>query len=196
MPDNRNMYESNETADLIYASKVEGTAVYDLVGDHVGSIDDIVLTKRSGEVAYAVVSFGGFLGIGEKYHPLPWAVLDYDVGLGGYRVATAGETFRAAPSFSRNELIHSGWRQQTDDYYASAESRQWVADRRWRPAGGESATTTRAAGSDGKGKIGKIGATQAEVNPGSGVRMAEGLRGDDGSSATPGTRDPLRRDPL
>ena len=63
--------ESNETANLIAADKVEGTAVYNAKGDKLGTVHDVMLDKRGGNVAYAVMSFGGFLGMGEKTHPLP-----------------------------------------------------------------------------------------------------------------------------
>lgn len=114
--------ERDETYALISASKVKGTTVYDMNGDRIGSVDEIMLTKRGkGEVAYAVMSFGGFLGIGEKYHPLPWNVLDYDTGLGGYRVGALGETFREAPSFTRATFEDSvDWPRATDDWYDDA----------------------------------------------------------------------------
>lgn len=106
--------------DLINASRVKGTKVYDTSGESIGTVDEIVLTKRGGEVAYAVMSFGGFLGIGEKYHPLPWDALDYDVNLGGYVVGGVGESFREAPSYSRDEFDHGGWTQSTDEWYDEA----------------------------------------------------------------------------
>ena len=57
---------------LIAAEKVEGTDVYNMQGEKLGAVDDIMLDKVGGKAIYAIVSFGGFLGIGEKYHPLPW----------------------------------------------------------------------------------------------------------------------------
>ncbi len=107
----------SHASDVISASKVKGTAVYDSSETKIGTIDDVMLTKSTGKVAYAVMSFGGFLGIGEKYHPLPWDSLDYDTALGGYRVGMAGETFRAAPSYSRDELDGYEWHSATDSYY-------------------------------------------------------------------------------
>ena len=68
----------DENAAVISASKVTGTNVYNTDGDHLGEIYDVMLDKRSGNIAYAVMSFGGFLGIGERYHALPWATLKYD----------------------------------------------------------------------------------------------------------------------
>ena len=64
-----------ETAGLIGSDKVEGTAVYDAKSEKMGSIERVMIDKRSGQVAYAVLSFGGFLGLGSDYYPLPWDAL-------------------------------------------------------------------------------------------------------------------------
>ena len=63
---------SEETGALISVNKVEGTTVKNPAGEKLGSIEEIMIDKRSGKVAYAVMSFGGFLGIGDRHHPLPW----------------------------------------------------------------------------------------------------------------------------
>ena len=76
--------EARETAGLIGSDKVEGTAVYDAKGENIGSIKRVMLDKRSGQVAFAVLQFGGFLGIGSEYYPIPWDALKYDTSLGGY----------------------------------------------------------------------------------------------------------------
>ena len=76
---------ARETTALIGSDKVEGTDVYNARGDHMGSIEHVMIDKRSGQVAYAVLSFGGFLGMGSDYYPVPWAALTYDTTLGGYR---------------------------------------------------------------------------------------------------------------
>ena len=70
--------ETDETDRLIASNKVEGTAVYNRQGERLGSIYNFMVDKRSGQVEYAVLSFGGFLGIGEDYYPLPWKALTYD----------------------------------------------------------------------------------------------------------------------
>ena len=77
--------DARETTALIGSDKVEGTDVYNARGEHMGSIERVMIDKRSGQVAYAVLSFGGFLGIGSDYYPVPWAALTYDTTLGGYR---------------------------------------------------------------------------------------------------------------
>ena len=89
----------NETAGLIAASKVEGTYVYNRQGDHLGHIYDTMIDKQTGKTAYAVMSFGGFLGIGERYHPLPWSMLDYDVHKGGYVVDVDKNILENAPAY-------------------------------------------------------------------------------------------------
>lgn len=89
---------------LISSANVTDTDVFSESGDRLGKIDSIIINKISGQVAYAVMSFGGFLGIGEKYHPLPWNVLDYDVGLGGYRVDLDRDDLIDAPSYDREAI--------------------------------------------------------------------------------------------
>ena len=95
---------TDETDRLIASNKVEGTAVYNRQGERLGEVYNFMVDKYSGQVAYAVMSFGGFLGIGENYHPLPWRVLDYDTRMGGYVVDLDKEKLRGAPSFSRTRL--------------------------------------------------------------------------------------------
>jgi hypothetical protein len=87
---------------LIESDRVEGTAVYDPQDNHLGSIKRLMIEKISGKVAYAVMSFGGFLGMGEDEHTIPWSKLDYDTSLGGYRTDISEEQLRGAPSLSRD----------------------------------------------------------------------------------------------
>ena len=74
-----------ETVTLIGSDKVEGTSVYGANDTQIGSIERVMIDKRSGKVSYAVLSFGGFLGIGDDHYPIPWDSLKYDTNLGGYR---------------------------------------------------------------------------------------------------------------
>ena len=71
---------------LVLSSRVVGTPVYDRGGTRLGHVDDLSIEKESGRVIYAIMSFGGFLGIGEKFHPVPWSLLDYDLERGGFAV--------------------------------------------------------------------------------------------------------------
>ena len=89
-----------ESAALIGSDKVEGTAVYGADNQRIGSIERIMIDKISGKVAYAVTSFGGFMGIGEDHYPLPWCSLNYDTGLGGYKVNITESQLKGAPKYS------------------------------------------------------------------------------------------------
>ncbi len=112
--------EKNETSSLISSDKVEGTAVYNGEGEKLGSIESVMLEKRSGRIAYAVMSFGGFLGMGEKVHPLPWNVLTYDTDKGGYIVPLSKNALKDAPSYDVNSepgWDDPAWNQQVHGYY-------------------------------------------------------------------------------
>jgi hypothetical protein len=86
---------------LIESDRVEGTTVYDLSGRDIGTIKRIMLEKVSGKAVYAVMSFGGFLGMGAEEHTIPWSKLTYDTTLGGYRVDISEQQLRGAPTFYR-----------------------------------------------------------------------------------------------
>jgi sporulation protein YlmC with PRC-barrel domain len=83
---------------LISSRRVEGTPVYDRNGDKLGTIHSIMIDKKSGRVAYAVLSAGGFLGLGGKVHPIPWELLTYDVDREGYVVELTREQLEKAPT--------------------------------------------------------------------------------------------------
>jgi sporulation protein YlmC with PRC-barrel domain len=113
----------SETRTLIAASKVEGTAVYNRQGESLGSVYDVMIDKRSGDVAYAVMSFGGFLGIGQSYHPVPWDMLDYDERQGGYVVDLTREVLEKAPSYAQGQEPNWGdhtYVRQIDEHYRSS----------------------------------------------------------------------------
>jgi len=90
---------------LIAAAKVTGTAVYNAKGQKLGSIEDIVIDKESGSVEYAVLSFGGFLGLGDKHYPLPWSALEYDTRYDGYVAHLDKDQLRDAPAYGPHEPI-------------------------------------------------------------------------------------------
>ena len=106
---------------LIESDRVEGTTVYDPSGNNIGSIKRLMIEKISGKVTYAVMSFGGFLGMGADEHTIPWNKLTYDTSLGGYRTDITEEQLRGAPSLSgdrdydwkdrqREAELHDYWR--------------------------------------------------------------------------------------
>ena len=88
-----------ETMTLIASDKVEGTPVYNRQNEKLGSIHNLMVDKRSGKVEYAVMSFGGVLGMGTDYYPLPWGSLTYDPAQGGYIVDIDKETLKSAPHY-------------------------------------------------------------------------------------------------
>ena len=92
---------TDETDQLISSTKVEGTAVYNRQGERLGTVSSFMVNKRTGQVAYAVMSFGGFLGMGKSCHPLPWHVLSYDTGRGGYVVDLDKERLAPRPATAR-----------------------------------------------------------------------------------------------
>jgi hypothetical protein len=115
--------ERQETGTLIASNKVEGTPVFRSNGDRVGQIDWLMIEKISGKVAYAVMSFGGFMGIGEDYYPLPWNLLTYSPQLGGYEVNVTEDQLKNAPRYSQHESWD--WNdpargQRVYDYYGVA----------------------------------------------------------------------------
>jgi sporulation protein YlmC with PRC-barrel domain len=93
---------------LILASRVIHTPVFTIDADRLGHVDDISIDRESGQCVYGIMSFGGFLGIGEKYHPLPWDVLRYDTGVGGFIIMMTREELQQAPHYTRDELTKLG----------------------------------------------------------------------------------------
>jgi len=112
--------EERETVSLIGSDKVEGTSVYGADETQIGSIERVMIDKRSGKVSYAVLSFGGFLGIGDDHYPLPWESLKYDTNLGGYRTGITEQQLQDAPKYGEDNEWN--WEDQTrtravNDYY-------------------------------------------------------------------------------
>src|SRR5690348_2690345 len=106
----------------ILASKVKGTAVYNTAGDKIGHVEDVVLDKQSDHIMFAALGFGGVLGVGEKYYPVPWSVLDYNKDRGGYVVPMSEEELKSAPTYRLEDLTKNDGdigniRKTTYDYY-------------------------------------------------------------------------------
>ena len=94
--------DEKETGNLIGSDKVEGTAVYGADDSKIGSIERVMIDKTSGRISYAVLGFGGFLGIGNDHYPLPWQSLKYDTNLGGYRTGVTETQLRGAPKYGND----------------------------------------------------------------------------------------------
>jgi hypothetical protein len=106
---------------LIASDKVEGTAVFDASQERIGTIKNFMLTKREGRVSYVVMSFGGFLGLGESEYPLPWEALAYDPDLGGYVINVERSRLTDAPTVGGAEdgFADPAFGGRVRDYWAS-----------------------------------------------------------------------------
>lgn len=107
---------SDTSGRVIAADKVQGTTVYDRAGEKLGSVEDIMIDKISGKTCYAVLSFGGFLGMGSKEYPLPWEKLNYDVNMGGFVVDIDKGALDSAPVYAEGAMREDDWR-AVDSHY-------------------------------------------------------------------------------
>ena len=107
--------------EVIRAKKVIGTSVKNTAGQKIGQVEDIVLDKTSNNIIFAVVGFGGFLGMNEKFHPVPWSALDYVESEDSYVVPFTKEQLQAAPSDSIEKLTRgdgaASYATRADEYY-------------------------------------------------------------------------------
>jgi hypothetical protein len=108
-----------QRSDVISSEDVEGTDVYNPAGDKLGSIDDLMIDKVSGNVRYAVMEFGGFLGMGTDRYPIPWGLLKYDTAKDGYVVPLDKGRLSSAPKYSRDETptYTQEYGARVDQYY-------------------------------------------------------------------------------
>jgi sporulation protein YlmC with PRC-barrel domain len=120
------MASLNDTTDttgrLIGADQVQGTNVYNRAGEKLGSVEDVMIDKPSGRIAYAVLTFGGFLGMGGRSYPLPWEKLTYDTNASGYVVDLDRQTLEGAPSYDDESAAgwnDRAWGQRVNDYYGT-----------------------------------------------------------------------------
>jgi hypothetical protein len=111
---------SRETVSLIASDKVQSTSVRRLDGEKIGTIERVMIDKRSGQVAYAVMSFGGFLGMGSDYRAVPWHALHYNEGLDAYEMEMTDDRLRGAPVLAGDDpdlWKDPRWNQSIHDYY-------------------------------------------------------------------------------
>ena len=104
---------------LVAAGDVAGTTVYGLANDKVGTIDRVMIDKQSGKVAYAVMTFGGVLGIGGDERPVPWDTLSYDPDLGGFKTTITEEQLNAAPKPEAGWETNRDWHDRTFAAYGA-----------------------------------------------------------------------------
>ena len=115
----------DETGRLISADKVKGTPVHNPEGESLGTIENIMIDKPSGTVAYAVLAFGGILGMGKDRRALPWDVLEYDTEEGAYVIAVDADLLKNGPAYDETDTDWDdpAWGQKVDSYYDVTPSR-------------------------------------------------------------------------
>lgn len=111
--------KQNETGNLISASKVEGTEIYDRNHEHIGQVSKVMIDKTSGRVAYAVVEIGGFLGLGSQLRALPWSILKYDTSDDGYVVNADKDLLKKTPEYSEANLGSRDWGERIHNYFGT-----------------------------------------------------------------------------
>jgi len=113
------MTSSTVSHDVISSDKVEGTKVYNTAGEKLGSVDDLMIDKVSGQIRYAVLEFGGFLGMGTDRYPLPWNMLKYDTSKEGYVVPLDKDKLESAPRYAETEVpdYNDEYGKRVHDYY-------------------------------------------------------------------------------
>lgn len=103
---------------LIASDRVSGTDVFDRNGEKIGAVERFFIEKQSGRVVYALMSFGGFLGIGEAHYPIPWSKLNYDTALGGYRIDITEQDLERAPKWEdENSVENREWGERVHGHY-------------------------------------------------------------------------------
>ena len=108
---------------VISSDRVEGTTIFDRNGENIGHVDCVMIEKRGGQATEAVLSVGGFLGMGEEKHCVPWSKLDYDTELGGYRLDVSEDQLRDGPHFAageRDRVYDDNYRSEVNNYYGTS----------------------------------------------------------------------------
>jgi hypothetical protein len=111
--------KQDEIGRLISADKVKGTPVHNPQGESLGTIENVMIDKPSGRVAYAVLAFGGILGMGKDRRALPWDVLEYDTEEDAYIIALDADLLRNGPAYdeANTNWDDPAWGRKVDTYY-------------------------------------------------------------------------------
>lgn len=107
---------------LISADDIRGKAVHGRDGDKLGTIAKLILDERTGQIAYVILSTGGFLGLGQSYHPIPWSAFRFDETEGGYVANIDKRLLEGAPSFRPDSApaFDEAYGRRVTDYYRAA----------------------------------------------------------------------------
>jgi sporulation protein YlmC with PRC-barrel domain len=106
--------------EVMAAATLDGEKVFSSDGEHVGKISDIMLDVRSGRIAYAVLSEGGFLGMGSKLHAIPWTALTLDTDQKCFHVDITAERLKNEPGFDKDHwptMADQRWGESLHTYY-------------------------------------------------------------------------------
>jgi len=113
------MATASPTFNLISSEDVEGTKVCDPSGNRIGEIDHLMIDRDSGNVRYAIMSFGGFLGLGHSHYPVPWNALKYDTNVGGYVSNITEQQLKDAPEFSDDSWTNREWETDWHEHFGA-----------------------------------------------------------------------------
>ena len=108
--------------ELISSRRVEGTPVFGRSGERLGQIHSVMIEKRRGGVPYAVLEFGGFMGVGTHVHPIPWQLLTYDVDHDGYVVDMTKDQLAKAPAMRLDDTdrpIDRNYQERVSSYWGT-----------------------------------------------------------------------------
>ena len=110
-----------DDAHLMSANSLVGQPLFDRAGEKLGVVKEVFVNKMTGQIEFVLGATGGFLGVGEKFHPLPWSLLTYNHAPEGYVVSVGRDAIRAAPAYDRDQLTSTnyGWGDQVHRYFAS-----------------------------------------------------------------------------
>jgi sporulation protein YlmC with PRC-barrel domain len=112
----------NKYRRILSASTLAGDRVVNAMGEDIGKIDELMIDTISGRVAYAVLSFGGFLGMGDKLFAIPWRLLSLDEDSKTFQLNVDKETLKRAPGFDKSDwpdMADRSWGTTIHSYYHS-----------------------------------------------------------------------------
>ena len=115
--------DSGEHRSILSVTALRNTPVKNPSDEDLGKIEDIMLDERTGSVAYAVLSFGGFLGMGDKLFAIPWEELRLDQEGSRFILNVSEDALKDAPGFDKNDWPDFGdpqWRNEVHSYYGHA----------------------------------------------------------------------------
>jgi sporulation protein YlmC with PRC-barrel domain len=111
---------------IVNADDVIGVEVKNAQGENLGKVEALMLDKLEGKVSYVVLSFGGFLGMGDKLFAMPWSIFNYDDKQDCFIISVDKETLRNSPGFDKNhwpDMSSPNWGTTINKYYGVPSAR-------------------------------------------------------------------------